>query len=129
MRFARSTLLTIALALMVSASPSSAKCRFDVPESTMKSAHIVYTGGPGFSPAPIQAQNILRIFVLLASDGCVVEHREWLARMRWERDFKDLFDNAILEVPIIAQRGTKGVAPAGASNRRCNCPGDCYLYR
>ena len=51
MRFARSTLLTIALALMVSASPSSAKCRFDVPESTMKSAHIVYTGGPGFSPA------------------------------------------------------------------------------
>lgn len=95
MRFARSTLLTIALALMVSASPSSAKCRFDVPESTMKSAHIVYTGGPGFSPAPIQAQNILRIFVLLASDGCVVEHREWLARMRWERDFKDLFDNAI----------------------------------
>ncbi len=95
MRFARSTLLAIALALAVSASPSSAKCRFDVPESTMKSAHIVYTGGPGFSPAPVQAQNILRIFVLQVSDECIAEHREWLARMRWERDFKDLFDNAI----------------------------------
>lgn len=95
MRFASSTFLTIALALAVSASPSSAKCMFDVPESDMGAAHILYTGDPGFRPAPVLAQNMLRVFVLLASDECVAEHREWLARTRWERDFKNLFNNVI----------------------------------
>ena len=39
-RFARSTFLTIALAIAVSASPASAKCMFGISKGTMGAAHI-----------------------------------------------------------------------------------------
>ena len=109
MRFARPLFLTIVLALAVSASPSSAKCRFDVPESDMGAAHIVYTGGPGFRPAPVLAQNMLRIFVLAATEECVSEHQEWLARTRWQQDFKDLFNNVVRWNREILARGAAHV--------------------
>jgi len=61
----------------------------------MGAARIVYTGGPGFDPAPVLAENMLRVFVLLSSNQCIAEHREWLARAPWEQGFKDVFAQTI----------------------------------
>lgn len=69
--------------------------RDEAPSSIVRAAYMFYTGGPGFAPAPLLAENTLRDLVLGISAEFLERNRAWVARSDWRRDFKDLFDAAI----------------------------------
>ena len=69
--------------------------REEAPSSIVRAAYMFYTGGPGFAPAPLLAENTLRDPVLGISVEFLERNRASVARSDWRRDFKDLFDAAI----------------------------------
>lgn len=69
--------------------------RDEAPSSIVRAAYMFYTGGPGFAPAPLLAENTLRDLALGTSAEFLEKNRTWVARSDWRRDFKDLFDSVI----------------------------------
>ena len=58
-------------------------------------AYLYYSGTPGVGPAPLLAENTLRILFLRESAEFIEKNRKWVAGSDWRQGFKDLLDKVI----------------------------------